>query len=113
MLLERHFSQRKSGNRRRKFDELIKDNQSLVALQAVQRIAWIYRIEREVQSLTVTERRSKQSCHNCEGKVVTLPLARTAGGLKPSNDEGFQALRSKGVTSQSMPWQRSKVVTAI
>jgi transposase len=28
---------------RRKFDELIKDNQSPVALQAVQRIAWIYR----------------------------------------------------------------------
>ena len=41
---------------RRKFDELIKDNQSPVALQAVQRIAWIYRIEREVQSLTATER---------------------------------------------------------
>jgi transposase len=41
---------------RRKFDELIKDNQSPVALQAVQRIAWIYRIEREVQSLTVSER---------------------------------------------------------
>jgi transposase len=32
-----------------------KDNQSPVALQAVQRIAWIYRIEREVQSLSVTE----------------------------------------------------------
>jgi transposase len=41
---------------RRKFDELIKDNQSPVALQAVQRIAWIYRIEREVQSLTIDER---------------------------------------------------------
>ena len=41
---------------RRKFDELIKDNQSPVALQAVQRIAWIYRIEREIQGLSVTER---------------------------------------------------------
>jgi len=41
---------------RRKFDELIKDNQSPVALQAVQRIAWIYRIEREIQGLTVSER---------------------------------------------------------
>ena len=41
---------------RRKFDELIKHNHSPVALQAVQRIAWIYRIEREVQSLSVDER---------------------------------------------------------
>jgi transposase len=41
---------------RRKFDELIKDNQSPVALQAVQRIAWIYRIEREIQSLSIEER---------------------------------------------------------
>ena len=32
---------------RRKFDELIKVNQSPVATQAVQRIAWQYRIERE------------------------------------------------------------------
>ena len=31
---------------RRKFDELIKVNQSPVALQAVQRMAWIYRIEK-------------------------------------------------------------------
>ena len=33
---------------RRKFDELIKENQSPVATQAVQRIAWLYRIEKEV-----------------------------------------------------------------
>ena len=41
---------------RRKFDELIQDNQSPVALQAVQRIAWIYRIEREIQALSVADR---------------------------------------------------------
>ena len=41
---------------RRKFDELIKVNQSPVALQAVQRIALIYRIEREAQALTADER---------------------------------------------------------
>jgi len=41
---------------RRKFDELIKDNQSPVALQAVQRIAWIYRIEREARDLTIAQR---------------------------------------------------------
>ena len=41
---------------RRKFDELIKVNQSPVALQAVQRIASIYRVEREAKELTSDER---------------------------------------------------------
>ena len=41
---------------RRKFDELIKVNQSPVALQAVQRIALIYRVEREAAALTAEER---------------------------------------------------------
>ena len=64
---------------RRKFDELIKDNQSPVALQAVQRIAWIYRIEREVQSLTVTERlavRQSRSKPLWEEMHVWLQLER-------------------------------------
>ena len=41
---------------RRKYDELLKDNQSPVAEQAIQRIAWIYRVERELQNLTAEER---------------------------------------------------------
>ncbi len=41
---------------RRKFDELIKVNQSPVAQQAVQRIALIYRVEREAKELTSGER---------------------------------------------------------
>ena len=41
---------------RRKFDELVKVNQSPVATQAVQRIAWIYRIEREARDLPEKER---------------------------------------------------------
>ena len=41
---------------RRKFDELIKIDQSPVAQQAVQRIALIYRVEREAQGLTADER---------------------------------------------------------
>ena len=41
---------------RRKFDELIKLNQSPVALQAVQRIALIYRVEREAREWTANER---------------------------------------------------------
>ena len=41
---------------RRKFDELIKVNQSPVAQQAVQRIALIYRVEHEAKELTADER---------------------------------------------------------
>ena len=41
---------------RRKFDELIKVNQSPVAFQAVQRIALIYRVEREAKEMTSDER---------------------------------------------------------
>lgn len=41
---------------RRKFDELIKVNQSPVAAQAVQRIAWLYRIEQEAKHLGAEER---------------------------------------------------------
>ena len=41
---------------RRKFDELIKDNRSPVATQAVQRIAMIYRIEREARELSAPDR---------------------------------------------------------
>ena len=41
---------------RRKFDELIKVNQSPVALQAVQRIALIYRVECEAAAFTAEAR---------------------------------------------------------
>lgn len=41
---------------RRKFDELIKDNLSPVGTQALQRIAALYQIERQVKALTVEER---------------------------------------------------------
>ena len=58
-------------------------------------------------------RKPKQSCHNCETKVVTPPLTTMADRPEPSNDAGFQGLRSKGVTWQLVLRQRSKVVTAI
>ena len=41
---------------RRKFDELVKVNQSPVAQQAVQRIAWIYRIEAEARDWPEVDR---------------------------------------------------------
>ena len=63
---------------RRKFDELIKNTQSQVALQAVRRIAWITRIEREVQNLSVAERlavRQSRSKPLWEELHVSLQLA--------------------------------------
>ena len=41
---------------RRKFDELVKANASAVAVQAIQRIAWLYRIEAEARELSCEQR---------------------------------------------------------
>lgn len=41
---------------RRKFDELAKDGQSMVATLVLQRIAWLYRIEREAREMTADDR---------------------------------------------------------
>jgi transposase len=41
---------------RRKFDELFKANASVVAGQAIQRIAWLYRIEADAKTLTAEQR---------------------------------------------------------
>lgn len=41
---------------RRKFDELVKANASDVAAQAIQRIAWLYRIEADAKALTAEQR---------------------------------------------------------
>jgi transposase len=41
---------------RRKFDELVKANASVVATQAIQRIAWLYKIEAAARELTSEER---------------------------------------------------------
>jgi len=43
---------------RRKFDELVKANASAVATQAIQRIAWLYRIEADAKALTAACGRS-------------------------------------------------------
>ena len=62
---------------RRKFDELIKENHSPVATQAVQRIAWLYRIEREAKELPAQERlamRQARARPLCEELHVLLRL---------------------------------------
>jgi len=110
---------------RRKFDELIKDNQSPVALQAVQRIAWIYRIEREIQGLTVAERlavRQSRSKPLWEELHVWLQLERQrvpngsgiAGAIDYSLNhwaaltanlrDGNVAVDNNHVENQMRPW---------
>ena len=64
---------------RRKFDELIKANQSPVAAQAVQRIAMLYRIEREARELRAEDRlamRQDRAKPLCEEMHVWLKLER-------------------------------------
>ena len=65
---------------RRKFNELIKVNQSPVATQAVQRIAWLYRIECEALDLPGEQRlamRQARSKPLWEELHVWLRLERT------------------------------------
>ena len=67
---------------RRKFDELIKTtpNASPVAAEAIQRIAWLYKIEAEVRELTCEERlriRQERSKPMWERLHLWLQLERT------------------------------------
>ena len=64
---------------RRKFDELVKDNLSPVGTQAIQRIAALYQIERQVKGLTAEDRlaiRQSSSKPLCEDLHVCLRLER-------------------------------------
>ena len=64
---------------RRKFDELFKANASPVAAQAIQRIAWLYRIEADARDLTTEQRllmRQQRSRPLCEELHTWLQLER-------------------------------------
>ena len=64
---------------RRKFDELFKANASPVAAQAIQRIAWLYRIEADARELTSEQRlqmRQQRSRPLCEDLHKWLQLER-------------------------------------
>ncbi|MGH7461637.1 MAG: IS66 family transposase [Longimicrobiales bacterium] len=68
-----------AAHARRKFDELIKANQSPVAAQAVQRIAMLYRIEREAKDLSPEDRlalRQVRAKPLCDEMHVWLQLER-------------------------------------
>jgi transposase len=64
---------------RRKFDELVKDNLSPVGTQAVQRIAALYQIERQIKGLSVEDRlaiRQASAKPLCEDLHAWLKLER-------------------------------------
>ena len=56
MSLEGRLTANCLAHARRKFDELVKANASAVAAQAIQRIAWLYRIEADVRPLSCEQR---------------------------------------------------------
>jgi transposase len=65
---------------RRKFDELVKANASDVAVQAIQRIAWLYRIEADARDLPAPQwlqMRQERSQPLWEELHVWLQLERT------------------------------------
>ena len=77
--LEQRIEAGCTAHSRRKFDELIKVNQSPVAAQAVQRIAAIYRIEREAKALSTEDRlavRQDRSKPLCREMHLWLQLER-------------------------------------
>jgi transposase len=65
---------------RRKFDELFKANASVVAGQAIQRLAWLYKIEADAKALTAGQRlqmRQERSQPLWDEMHVWLQLERT------------------------------------
>jgi transposase len=65
---------------RRKFDELVKANASVVAGQAIQRIAWLYKIEADARALSAEQRlqmRQERSQPLWNEMQVWLQLERT------------------------------------
>ena len=56
MSLEGRLTANCLAHARRKFDELVKANASAVAAQAIQRIAWLYRIEADARLLSCEQR---------------------------------------------------------
>jgi transposase len=56
MSLEGRLTANCLAHARRKFDELVKANASAVAAQAIQRIAWLYRIEADAKVLNCEQR---------------------------------------------------------
>jgi len=123
--LERRIEAGCTAHSRRKFDELIKANQSPVATQAVQRIAWLYRIEREAKELPAAARlamrqlRSKPLCDELHA-WLQLERQRVPDGSGIANaidyslnrwaalttylDDGNVPIDNNHIENQMRPW---------
>ena len=80
MSLEGRLTANCLAHARRKFDELVKANASAVAAQAIQRIAWIYRVEADARNLGTEQRlqmRQERSKPLWEELHAWLQLERT------------------------------------
>ena len=79
LLLNDRFDAGCMAHARRKFDELVKANASAVAGQAIQRIAWLYRVEADARDLSTEQRllmRQLRSQPLCDELHVWLKLER-------------------------------------
>ena len=79
LLIDGRFDAGCLAHARRKFDELVKVNASPVAAQALQRIAWLYRIEADAKNLTTEQRllmRQLRSQPLCDELHAWLELER-------------------------------------
>ena len=78
--MDERFTAHCLAHARRKFDELVKANASEVAVQAIGRIAWLYRIEADARALTAEQRlkmRLERSKPLWEELYLWLQLERT------------------------------------
>jgi transposase len=79
LLLEQRVGAGCMAHARRKFDELVKANASEVAQAAIQRIAWLYRIETDARPLSCQQRlqmRQERSKPLCQELHLWLQLER-------------------------------------
>ena len=79
LLLDERLDAGCLAHARRKFDELVKANASPVAAQAIQRIAWLYRIEADARDLSTEQRllmRQLRSQPLCDELHTWLQLER-------------------------------------
>jgi hypothetical protein len=88
---------------RRKFDELAKAHASPVATQAIERIAWLYRIEQEAREMTVPDRlahRQWRARPLWDELHVWLKLERTrvadGGGIAAALDHSLKRWTALG-----------------
>ena len=104
MAQERRVSAGCLAHARRKFDELVKDNLSPVGTQAIQRIAALYKIEREIKCLSAEERHAtrhssaKSLCKDLQ-EWLTLERQRVPEGSATAKAIAYSLNRWDALTA--------------